>query len=85
MAEISAELLSCLAEEGTDVLAAYIGETASENSLVYQSLFYVLSKGIEFVLPTLLSASFGDPTAFTLGLIRRDISKIQKDLDYFRA
>ena len=84
MAEISAELLSCLAEEGTDVLAAYIGETASENSLVYQSLFYVLSKGIEFVLPTLLSASFGDPTAFTLGLIRRDISKIQKDLDYFR-
>ena len=73
-----------LTEEGTDVLAAYVGENSLDNSLVYQSLFYVLSKGVEFVLPTLLSASFGDPTAFTLGLIRRDISRIQKDLDYFR-
>ena len=73
-----------LTEEGTDVLAAYVGENSSDNSLVYQSLFYVLSKGVEFILPTLLSASFGDPTAFTLGLIRRDISSIQKDLDYFR-
>ena len=84
MLELSEELIELLAEEGTDVLAAYIGENACDNSLVYQSLFYVLSKGIEFVLPTLLSASFGDPTAFTLGLIRRDINRIQKDLDYFR-
>jgi len=84
MEGLSEELLSLLAEEGTDVLAAFVGENSSDNSLVYQSLFYVLSKGVEFVLPTLLSASFGDPTAFTLGLIRRDISNIQKDLDYFR-
>jgi len=84
MEGISEELLSMLTEEGTDVLAAYVGENSLDNSLVYQSLFYVLSKGVEFVLPTLLSASFGDPTAFTLGLIRRDISRIQKDLDYFR-
>ena len=84
MVELSEELIELLAEEGTDVLATYIGENACDNSLVYQSLFYVLSKGIEFVLPTLLSASFGDPAAFTLGLIRRDINRIQKDLDYFR-
>jgi len=84
MAEISEELLELLSEEGADVLASFIGEKACDNTLVYQSLFYILSKGVEFVLPTLLSASFGDPTAFTLGLIRRDISKIQKDLDYFR-
>ena len=82
--DISEELLSLLTEEGADALAAFVGENSSDNSLVYQSLFYVLSKGIEFVLPTLLSASFGDPTAFTLGLIRRDLSNIQKDLDYFR-
>ena len=84
MVELSEELIGLLTEEGTDVLATYIGENACDNSLVYQSLFYVLSKGIEFVLPTLLSASFGDPAAFTLGLIRRDINRIQKDLDYFR-
>ena len=31
---------------------------------------HFLSKGVDFVLPTILSASFGDPSAFTLGLIR---------------
>ena len=84
MTEISTEMLSLLLEEGTDVLASFIGETVNENSLAYQSIHYVLTKGIEFILPTVLSASFGDPSAFTLGLIRRDLSKIQKDLDFFR-
>ena len=77
-------MLTLLLEEGTDVIATFMGETVNENSLAYQSLHYVLTKGIEFILPTVLSASFGDPSAFTLGLIRRDLSKIQKDLDYFR-
>ena len=84
MTEISTEMLTLLLEEGTDVIATFMGETVNENSLAYQSLHYVLTKGIEFILPTVLSASFGDPSAFTLGLIRRDLSKIQKDLDYFR-
>ena len=84
MTEISTEILTLLLEEGTDVLASFMGEAVNENSLAYQSLHYVLTKGIEFILPTVLSASFGDPSAFTLGLIRRDLSKIQKDLDYFR-
>ena len=57
MAEISEELLELLSEEGADVLASFIGEKACDNTLVYQSLFYILSKGVEFVLPTLLSAS----------------------------
>ena len=77
-------MLTLLLEEGTDVIASFMGETVNENTLAYQSLHYVLTKGIEFILPTVLSASFGDPSAFTLGLIRRDLSKIQKDLDYFR-
>ena len=84
MTEISAEILTLLMEEGTDVIASFMGETVNENTLAYQSLHYVITKGIEFILPTVLSASFGDPSAFTLGLIRRDLSKIQKDLDYFR-
>ena len=84
MTEISTEMLSLLLEEGTDVIASFMGESVNENTLAYQSLHYVLTKGIEFILPTVLSASFGDPTAFTLGLIRRDLSRIQKDLDYFR-
>ena len=84
MTEISTEMLTLLLEEGTDVIASFMGETVNENSLAYQSLHYVLTKGIEFILPTVLSASFGDPSAFTLGLIRRDLSKIQKDLDFFR-
>lgn len=84
MTEISTEMLTLLLEEGTDVIASFMGETVNENTLAYQSLHYVLTKGIEFILPTVLSASFGDPSAFTLGLIRRDLSKIQKDLDYFR-
>ena len=33
-------------------------------------VIHFLSKGVDFVLPTILSASFGDPSAFTLGLIR---------------
>ena len=84
MTEISTEMLNLLLEEGTDVIASFMGESVNENTLAYQSLHYVLTKGIEFILPTVLSASFGDPTAFTLGLIRRDLSRIQKDLDYFR-
>ena len=84
MTEISTEMLTLLLEEGTDVIASFMGETVNENTLAYQSLHYVLTKGIEFILPTVLSASFGDPSAFTLGLIRRDLSKIQKDLDFFR-
>ena len=34
MVELSEELIELLAEEGTDVLATYIGENACDNSLV---------------------------------------------------
>jgi len=84
MADIPEELINLLVEEGVDYIAGRIGETALDNSVLYQAFHFLITKGVEFVLPTVLSASFGDPSAFALGLIKRDISKIQKDLDQFR-
>ena len=84
MADIPQELINLLVEEGVDYIAAKIGETARENSVLYQAFHFLITKGVEFVLPTVLSASVGDQNGFALGLIRRGLSRIQKDLDEFR-
>ena len=79
MTEISTEILTLLLEEGTDVLASFMGEAVNENSLAYQSLHYVLTKGIEFILPTVLSASFGDPSGRSVRLQSRTTSLLMAD------
>ena len=84
MGDIPGELVSLLVEEGVDFIASHIGETGKENSILYQAFHFLITKGVEFVIPTVLSAGFGDVTGFQLGLIRRDLKKIQKDLDEFR-
>jgi len=84
MAELPGELVTLLLEEGGDYIASQLGETAKDNSILYQAFHFLITKGVEFLLPTVISASVGSPTGFTLGLIRRDLHNIQKDLDHFR-
>ena len=57
MADIPQELINLLVEEGVDYIAAKIGETARENSVLYQAFHFLITKGVEFVLPTVLSAA----------------------------
>ena len=45
MAELPGELVTLLLEEGGDYIASQLGETAKDNSILYQALHFLITKG----------------------------------------
>ena len=45
MAELPGELVTLLLEEGGDYIASQLGETAKDNSILYQAFHFLITKG----------------------------------------